>query len=196
MQDQSKTPVSLLELIRNNNQDAWSRFIYLYKPLIHHWCRSWHVHVNDIEDVTQEVYRALARNIGSYKRESAGAYNPFRVWLATVTRNKIRDYYRERNSLPFAGGGLTHQHILQKIEQVKPDDEADKGAIDAVYQRALELIQVEFEERTWRAFWRMAVDGLPAADVGVELSMSEVAVRKAKSRVLRRLQEELGEQVD
>jgi RNA polymerase sigma-70 factor (ECF subfamily) len=53
---------------------------------------------------------------------------------------------------------------------------------------------VEFEERTWQAFWRTAVDGRSAADVGAELGMTPGAVRVAKSRVLHRLREELGDQ--
>jgi RNA polymerase sigma-70 factor (ECF subfamily) len=52
------------------------------------------------------------------------------------------------------------------------------------------LIRSEFEERTWRAFWGVAVDDRPAAEVAAELGMSPGAVYIAKSRVLRRLREE------
>ena len=62
-------------------------------------------------------------------------------------------------------------------------------------RRALGLLRTDFEENTWRAFWRTAVDGLPAAEVADELNMSSAAVRKAKSRVLQRLREELGSDV-
>jgi RNA polymerase sigma-70 factor (ECF subfamily) len=55
------------------------------------------------------------------------------------------------------------------------------------------MIRSEFEERTWQAFWRTAVDGLTAADVGAELHMKSGAVRVAKCRVLQRLREELGD---
>ena len=59
--------------------------------------------------------------------------------------------------------------------------------------RGLDLIRGEFEERTWQAFWRTAVEGRDAKEVALELRMSPGAVRVAKSRVLRRLREELGE---
>ena len=59
--------------------------------------------------------------------------------------------------------------------------------------RALALIRGEFEERTWGAFWRTAVEGRAAKDVGAELGLSAGAVRVAKSRVLHRLREELGD---
>ena len=51
----------------------------------------------------------------------------------------------------------------------------------------------EFEERTWQAFWLTAIEGrLPDALVDV-LGMTPAAIRQAKSRVLRRLKQEMGE---
>ena len=68
-------------------------------------------------------------------------------------------------------------------------EDAERG----LFARALGLIREEFEERTWAAFWRTAVEGRAAKDVGAELSMTPGAVRVAKSRVLHRLREELGD---
>jgi hypothetical protein len=50
-------------------------------------------------------------------------------------------------------------------------------------------------ETTRLAFWRSAVEGQPAADVGAGLAMSADAVRQARCRVLRRLRRELGAEV-
>jgi RNA polymerase sigma-70 factor (ECF subfamily) len=55
----------------------------------------------------------------------------------------------------------------------------------------LELIQGEFEERTWQAFWRVTAEGQAAKDVAQDLGVTASAVRLAKSRVLRRLREEM-----
>jgi RNA polymerase sigma-70 factor (ECF subfamily) len=62
-----------------------------------------------------------------------------------------------------------------------------------LFARTLALIREEFEERTWTAFWQTAVDGRAPKDVAADLSMSPGAVRVAKSRVLHRLREELGD---
>jgi RNA polymerase sigma-70 factor (ECF subfamily) len=62
--------------------------------------------------------------------------------------------------------------------------------------RALALIRGDFEPRTWAAFWRSAVEGATAAEVSSELNLSIDAVYQAKSRVLRRLREELQGLVD
>jgi DNA-directed RNA polymerase specialized sigma24 family protein len=60
--------------------------------------------------------------------------------------------------------------------------------------RACEGIQDEFEEPTWQAFWRVAVEDQSPADVAPVLGLSVNAVYLAKSRVLRRLREALGDE--
>jgi RNA polymerase sigma-70 factor (ECF subfamily) len=64
---------------------------------------------------------------------------------------------------------------------------------DRLFSRALELIRAEFQERTWRAFWRVVVEGQSPQVIAQELNMSPGAVRVAKSRVLHRLRLELGD---
>ena len=57
----------------------------------------------------------------------------------------------------------------------------------------MSLVRDQFEERTWRAFWRVAVEDRSPSEVAEELGITANAVRQAKSRVLRRLREEMGE---
>jgi RNA polymerase sigma-70 factor (ECF subfamily) len=52
-------------------------------------------------------------------------------------------------------------------------------------------MRAEFEDRTWKACWEGVVVGRPAADVARELGLTTNAVYLAKSRVLRRLHQEL-----
>ncbi len=59
--------------------------------------------------------------------------------------------------------------------------------------KALELVRVEFKEPSWKAFWRTAIDGLTTDVVANELGMTAVAVRQARSRIMRRLRIELGD---
>ncbi len=55
----------------------------------------------------------------------------------------------------------------------------------------LALMQSDFEETTWRAFWLTAVEGQTAPLAAQQIGISTAAVYMAKSRVLRRLREEL-----
>jgi RNA polymerase sigma-70 factor (ECF subfamily) len=168
-----------------------------------HWCRRWSVPDADVADVFQEVFRAVAVNIEKFRKEQP--QDTFRGWLRTITRNKVYDHYQRLGREPRGVGGTDVQRriaevpgppALDDLDDDQPDDETELAARDGLVHRALEQIRSRFEEKTWRAFWRTAVDGQSAIDVADELSMSPGAVRVAKSRVLQRLRDELGELIE
>ena len=124
----------------------------------------------------------------------ADAQGTFRGWLGAITRNKLRDFYQRRQRQPAAQGGSDFHRLLQEIPaSTLSDDAADAAPLSDVYYRALELIRSDFQEHTWQAFWRTAVENHTPAEVAPVLGMTKVAVRQAKARVLRRLKEEVGD---
>lgn len=186
------TSRTLLERVRRNDQEAWYRLLYLYAPLVHYWCQTWGVTGADSDDIRQEVFQSVATGLEGFRHDHPGA--TFRGWLRTITHRKFLDHCRKRERQTGAAGGTDFHRQLAAVPA--PDELPDEDPPEEVKQlhhRALELVRGEFEEKTWQAFWRCAVDGRPPADVGTDLEMTPAAVRQAKSRVLRRLKEELGD---
>ena len=62
--------------------------------------------------------------------------------------------------------------------------------------RALDVMQAEFRDEVWQACWKQTVEGRKAADVAQEMGLPINVVYLAKSRVLRRLREELDGLMD
>jgi RNA polymerase sigma-70 factor (ECF subfamily) len=146
----------------------------------------------DADDVFQEVFHAVARAIGRFRKDRP--HDTFRGWLRTITRSKLIDHRRRRCSEPQATGGSDAHLWFQELAESLPGDGDDVGESQEVAKlrhRALEMVRAEFEERTWQAFWRVTVEGQAVKDVAADLSVTPSAVRLAKSRVLRRLREEL-----
>lgn len=190
------TSLSLIARWQRDDAGAWERVVHLYYPLIYGWCRRAGLQPEDARDVTQEVFVALARDVKRFRSE--GGSNSFRGWLWGVTRNQQLGFWRKRSSQPQGGGGTDHHTRMQAIQA---DDQAtlyaEAGEEDAaIARRALELIQMEFEDRTWRAFWQTAVEQKKPQHVAEDLDMSVNAVYLAKSRVLRRLRLELDGMID
>ena len=188
----SGTSSSLLDRVRADEAGAWDRLVALYAPLLYHWCRRWKLQDDDVADVFQEVFKTLVVHLAEFRKDREGA--TFRGWLFTITRNKVLDHFRKRSQDAEAGGGT--EGAMRLAQLPAPDaalDPDETEEIRRLYHRGLELIRGEFEERTWQAFWRTAVEGRTPREVAVELSMSSGAVRVAKSRVLQRLREELGD---
>ena len=73
------------------------------------------------------------------------------------------------------------------------EESAERRADWLIVHQLLEVIRDDFQEHTFQAFWRTAVDGRSAVDVADELGMTPEAVRAARYRVLKRLREELEE---
>src|SRR4051794_30393048 len=81
------TSLTLLEKLRQNQEDAWVRLGRLYGPLIHSWCARWGFSPPDIEDICQEVYQVVVKRIGEFHRDGPG--DTFRGWLRGITRNRL-----------------------------------------------------------------------------------------------------------
>src|SRR5262245_57176962 len=153
-QDRS-TSLSLLERIRGGDAAGWRRVVDLYSPLVLHWCRRWGVQGADADDVLQEVFHAAAQGIASFRRERAG--DTFRGWLRAITRHKLLAFWRGHGKQPDAFGGSSALQRLQELPEPDPgEDPEDAEQVSAVFHRALGLLRSEFEEHTWRAFWRVA----------------------------------------
>jgi RNA polymerase sigma-70 factor (ECF subfamily) len=145
-------------------------------------------------DVLQEVFRAVATHIASFRKDQEG--DTFRGWLRTIAHSKVCDHFRRANREPDGAGGTDAQIQFSRLPADSAPDEDDSGvehANRALVGRAVELVRGQFEERTWRAFWLTAVEDRIPKDVAIELGMSPGAVRVAKSRVLHRLRQELGD---
>ena len=189
----SLTSTSLLQRIRLQDPDAWQRLVALYGPLVYGWCRRWGLQQCDAQDIVQEVFRAVAGGIDGFQRDGESA--TFRGWLWTITRNKASTFFVQRGRRPQVVGGTDLQIRLAEIPEQYPDESLSEEAsveTTGLMQRTLDVVRGDFEERTWRAFLRTAVDGAGAAEVAAELKMTVRAVRQAKYRVLQRLREEFG----
>jgi RNA polymerase sigma-70 factor (ECF subfamily) len=185
------TSSSLLRCALAREPGAWERLVALYSPVVSHWCRQAGIPDHDIQDVAQEVFAAVSMNLAKFRADRPGT--TFRAWMRGIARHKLRHYLDDRGEP--AAGGTDAQKRLHQIPAPSDDIELSEGPADiaGVYQRALGLVRGQFEERTWNAFWRVAVEDRTPAEVGAEMGITPNAVRQAKSRVLRRLREEMGD---
>ncbi|HWA96873.1 MAG TPA: sigma-70 family RNA polymerase sigma factor [Pirellulales bacterium] len=185
----------MLDRIRRRDAESWDRFVKLYRPLVGFWLRDANLADHDRDDLVNEVFQAVVQHVDSFRNNQPGA--TFRGWLRTITRNKLIDFYRRQVREPAGEGGST---ALERLQQIPADnstpattepEHADEESV--LLQRAMKLLQQDFEPRSWQAFWRTVIDGETTADVAAALGMTSAAVRKARSRVLQRLRAEFGE---
>lgn len=186
------TSVTLLERAKSLDNQAWERLGDIYGPLVYRLCRLSGIQPNDAQDVVQDVFRALFRNISRFRRDRPG--DSFRAWLLTITRNKIRDHFRRQNKSPRPVGGTDMQARIHQLADLGWESSSDGSHFDDesnVMRRVVKLVQGDFKGKTWQAFWQTAMEDKDPADVARQLGISKWSVYQAKSRVLRRLRAEL-----
>ncbi|WP_337175061.1 sigma-70 family RNA polymerase sigma factor [Paludisphaera sp.] len=185
-----ETSLTLLESVRRREGDAWRRLLDLYTPLLRHWIRRWGVRPEDMDDVTQDVFQAVATSLDGFRRERER--DSFRGWLHGVARHKALAHLRKSGGSGPVAAGL-HEAAMKAAAPDEPPDDEERSLLSDLYRDALEAARAEFEERTWHAFWLSAVEGRAPAAIAQELGVSPAAVRQSKSRVLRRLKDLIGE---
>lgn len=175
--------------------EAWNRLVETFGPIVYGWCRKSGVSAHDASDLVQDIFSSVARGIGNFQR--AKANGSFRSWLATITRNRIRDYFRrDMVKHPPATGGT---NMLNQLHNVPENlDESMNGITQGELDRqlpgqVLQLVQTDVEPRTWQAFWLTTVEDRNPTDVAAELEMNLASVYQARSRVLRRIRARLQE---
>ena len=191
----TSTSLSLLERMKDRDEEAWGRFATLYGRIVIPLCRRAGLQPADQADVFQEVTCAVARHLDDFRHGGR-----FRAWLRSIARNKILDHFRRQQRQPVGLGGSTELRRIHELPdgleqgEESPDEaDLDIGENAVLAHEALRLVRDEFKDRTWEAFWRTVVDGISAVVVADELGMTRSAVRVAKSRVLRRVRDELGD---
>ena len=109
----SNTSASLLEQARGQDQQAWRQIVDLYGPLVQRWCKRSGLQDDDIADVFQETFRAVARGLNDYSpQKSVGS---FRCWLRTIVRTKVADHFRRKAKQAAGRGGTEAQLHMDNI---------------------------------------------------------------------------------
>jgi len=200
--------MSLIHRVRAGDEQAWKRFVYIYSPLIYSKCRNKNLDSHDSVEILQEVFLRVHNSISTFVPTKKKA--SFRSWLRTVAGNVVVDHFRtlkerhqeldsatltlQLNSL--SKSLLTNEFDGESSQSADSDEIPQRSDTQMIVSQAMEQVRREFETRTWQAFWRFGIDGVPAKSVGEELGMSHGAVRQAKHAVKERLKIELEGLVD
>jgi len=189
----SATPTgSVLLLLLGNPTDAdcWNAFVDRYAPKIYGWCRQRGLQEADAEDVTQEVLAQLVQKLRTF------TYDPhkgtFRGWLKTLTHHAWCDYVASRRR---AGEGEGGPDVLARLEMLEAREDLLKALAEVfdleLLAEAQARVQLQVSPRDWQLFQALAVEGRPGPAVARELRMTVSAVLMARSRVQKKLRQEI-----
>lgn len=193
---QPTTQVSLILRLRNRSDAAaWADFCRLYRPAILRVARQRGLQPADAEDVAQQVLASVARAIDRWQPDPKRGR--FSTWLHRIVHHALLNRLARRK--PDVGSGDS------RIQEMLAEQQAPLGAESTllqlefrrqVFQWAAGQVRTEFHRETWDAFWRTAVDGQSIEATAAATGRSVGAIYAARSRVMRRLREQVAEYLD
>ena len=173
----------LLRASDPDNHEAFEEFVYYYKNFISMVFSKLGVQQSQIDDLRQDLLIKLWKDIGKF--DSTRENSNFRGWLSVVMRHEVYRFFRKNkanNELSETELSLSQEsEIDQMIEQEW------KAYITSL---AVEKIKAHFDGNALKVFY-LTLEGKSAADIAVELDMSENSVYVLRSRVKARFQSEI-----
>jgi RNA polymerase sigma-70 factor (ECF subfamily) len=192
----SITRQSLLLRAQTGDSGAWLDLCNLYRPLIVGWLLRQGIPATEVDDLVQELLLAVVQSLPAFSH--SGRRGAFRAWLRTIAHNCACDFWKARERQT---RGIGESAVTARLAELEDPDSELNRQWDAqhdgyVLRYLLDLMELEFEPATLRAFRRVALEGASPDEVAQELGLSVGAVYKAKSRVLLRLRQQAEGLID
>ena len=191
------TSPDLIESAKKRDAVAWDQLVETYGPAVYRWSREAGLGAADAAEIVQIVFVAVALNFDRFRKERPE--DSFRSWLKSVSLNKVRDHFRAKRRRAKAVGGSGWLQRLQAIPTSVPSSIAEPIAVDDQHQSifdALQSVKSTMHAQTFKSFWLTVVGGLDFVEADDELGMTPRAVRLAKARVVRKLREACGTELN
>jgi RNA polymerase sigma-70 factor (ECF subfamily) len=179
----------ILRLPKPDQQLAWQEFVDIYDPFLYRFMRRRGLDDFAARDLVQRVMMSVMQSVEKWQPISGGP--KFRSWLFAIARNHLINE-RRRNTKEAQRLGVVQelsQAAMQTMETLACD-ESDFRREAILF--AASRIRCQLEATTWQAFWLTSVEGLDCKEAASELGIDVGSVYTARSRVLRRVREQLN----
>jgi RNA polymerase sigma factor (sigma-70 family) len=169
------------------NQNAWKDFVAIYGFHLIQWCKRYGLQNADAEDVTQLTLLRLSRVMRNFD------YNPqqsFRAWLRTVAHHVWQDFTKSKKNTILKNANS--QQLLFTLEAEQDFTLSLESAYEEeMLKNSLDSVRLRVLPQTWEAFRLTTIDQIPSQEAAERLGVNLSTIYKAKSNVLKLLQEEM-----
>jgi RNA polymerase sigma-70 factor (ECF subfamily) len=184
-QQRAKRDLALIEAYRNGRREAFDELVAAYETTVHRILGQLNVVGADVEDLTQDVFLRIYRNLHRFRGQSS-----FYTWLYRITVNVFFDHNKKRKR---ADVRLTRlQGALVDASNQGPDPQDPfRATLEALtldaFSRAIQLLPEPFRD----VVAMREVDDLSYEEIAMITGISIGTVRSRLSRARARLKESL-----
>jgi len=177
--------LALIESYRNGRLEAFDELVAGYETTVHRILAQLNVVGADIEDLTQDVFLRIYRNLHRFRGQSS-----FYTWLYRITVNVFFDHNKKRKRADVRLARL--QNALVDASNQGPDPQDPfRATLEALtletFSRAIALLPEPFRD----VVAMREVDDLSYEEIAMITGISIGTVRSRLSRARARLKESL-----
>jgi RNA polymerase sigma-70 factor (ECF subfamily) len=134
----------LVERCLKGDEVAWESLVRLHTRRVYAICYRFTGRTEEAQDLTQEVFLRVFRNLGSFERASGC----FRVWMTSLTRNLLIDHYRKTRKEKLVDSIEDRLPVLEEVEAIEARPEGRVAGREAseLLQAALAKLSPELRE--------------------------------------------------
>jgi RNA polymerase sigma-70 factor, ECF subfamily len=186
----TQSETRLIDECRKGESEAWDALFDKYYPIVARFVfqLSGHFSHEDTEEICQETFLALVRNLNSFQGRSS-----FQTWLLRIAANKAMDF-REKSRAAKRGGSAVHLSIDAKPDSDDPpiDPPSSNPGPDVLLQNAetCQLVRQSLDRlgELCREIIELRYFGdLSYAEIAAELRLNQKTVSSRLSKCLDRL---------
>ncbi|MEN7973007.1 MAG: sigma-70 family RNA polymerase sigma factor [Verrucomicrobiota bacterium] len=187
------TRVTLLaKLKKTENAEAWAEFEGIYRGFILSLIVRMGINQEDAKDISQAVLTKVWQKIEDFEyNQNKGK---FHNWLAAMTRNTVKDFFRTKKNFITGRDSVEYQEQYLDIEeQVLPDIEnlAREEWVLHITNLAWNNIKDDIY-KTKQEVFKMVSQEVPNKEIAQKLGISEASVRVYKAEVFEKMRAEIN----
>jgi RNA polymerase sigma-70 factor (ECF subfamily) len=184
-QRRAQRDLDLIQAYREGHRDAFDQLVGAYETTVHRILGQLNVVGADVEDLTQDVFLRIYRNLHRFRGQSS-----FYTWLYRITVNVFFDHNKKRKRADVRLSRLQSALVDASNQGPDPQDPyratVESLARDA-FTRAIELLPEPFRD----VVAMREVEDLSYEEIAMITGISIGTVRSRLSRARARLKESL-----
>ncbi|MEL7267384.1 MAG: sigma-70 family RNA polymerase sigma factor, partial [Planctomycetota bacterium] len=166
-------------------EHAWGEFVDIYSPILYAFVRGRSLQPSDAADVTQEVLLRVAGAIQRFEYDPGRGL--FRDWVARIVMNEIRRQVKKNGRHP-----ANTEFLDDQTDDSRLTSEWNDHFQQAIFQAALKRCRPSFTDSVWELFERTWINDEPIESVVQQTGCSREQIYVARSRVLKRLRQDIN----
>lgn len=182
----------LIKLKGDDNNTAWKEFTAIYQPFIYNLIRRMDFHHHDSEDLSQTVLSKVWQKIDMYSTDNKSG--SFRRWLATITRNTVRDFIKTKKNF------ITNRNSVEYEDYYKGIEESKLPVIEELARKEWVIFVTNLAKKnvfetlsdTKRRIFDMSTKEIPIKEIAKELKVTETLVYIHRREVFNKMKQEIN----